>query len=138
MLDVFERWLENAKTEMETPDLWVELQKAGTLIALEDFANKGDDHFTPEQINELEIVLVKIKQDIIKEINPIGAKIEFLDEKISYLVESAKKQNLRDWRNIAFSTLVQIAVTLTITPEKMTFYGQMISSLINKIKFLIG
>jgi hypothetical protein len=47
------RWLEDVKRDLETPDLWVELQREAELLGANFDDVTGNTPFTPEEQNEI-------------------------------------------------------------------------------------
>jgi len=137
LINTFNNWLENLKHEVDEPDLWVNLDKYKPTIGV-DFDGDGEEKFSYEDVQNIKTQLDYIKNRLNESFALNETHNKHVDNQLEYLIETAKHQNIRDWRNIAIATFINIAATLTISSDKMPLYWQIISDGFKQVRHLLG
>lgn len=114
LIDGFQAWILALVSELETPDLW-EISKSDTVLIEQN--DNDNDQFAPEEIKKIESHLGEIAAYIKSTIRTSDEQQESVDNKLNYLVDAAKRQTKRDWKNLAFSVLIQIIIALSVNQE---------------------
>jgi hypothetical protein len=113
----FRAWLSCLRKEVDTPDLWAIVAQER---ALSDAASSGLENraFTElerakvlEGIEELKsaVLAVKIYQT---------EQTDFIDGQFEYLRDSSGRLGRKDWINVAFSVMINLATNLALDPIK--------------------
>jgi len=136
-IKIFEKWLSVLKIEISEPDLWADLEKYKPTIGV-DFDSDGEGKFSYEDVKNIETQLGYIKNKLNESFALNESHNKRIDNQLEYLVESAKRQNIRDWRNIAIATFFNIMVIIAISPDKMPLYWQIIRDGLKQVRHLLG
>lgn len=130
-------WLSYLKRELDQPDLWVEIEKynlpPGSTIS-EEVKNE------PFNINQVEQILKAI-EDIKEYLESLSVFEEkhkdFVNEKLTYLVNAAKRQGRIDWVHTCIGVIVTITAALGLAPEQSSKLWEFIKmAIIGVINFL--
>jgi hypothetical protein len=110
-------WLKDVKRDLETPDLWAELQRETQLLgAISDDVTKNTP-FTPDEQNEISTRLRELAEHT-RNIYPLSApQTRALDAKIDYLVNAARRLGRIDWLNVCAGAIVGYVLTASLPPE---------------------
>jgi hypothetical protein len=82
----FSRWLRDLKRDLDTPDLWTELQAEAELLGGTPYQANANTPFTPEEQKEIERRLREVEVDVRRTRSLSAEQMRVLDEKIDYLV----------------------------------------------------
>jgi len=109
-------WLDEVKRDVETPDLWAELQNEAELIGVtyEDIENTP---FTQEEKNEITHEFSEFA-DYAQRIYPLSAgQMNVLNAKLDYLVKATDRLGRIDWRNALVGVIMGYVLTIALPPE---------------------
>lgn len=134
----FEIWIKAIKGSANEPDLWANLKKYRPSGDISEISANEKNHFTYEQVEQLKITFDEIKKQITSEFNLNKKQEKQLSENIDYLVEAAKRQNMRDWRNLCIGTFMGLAMNLAITPDKINRFWQIINDGFGIVRHFLG
>lgn len=112
------RWLGEVKGDLETPDLWVELERDARLI----FGATSDDlaantPFTPEEQTEIAARLQTLAEHARRTNSLSAAQMQALDAKLDYLVNASRRLGRKDWLNVCAGTILVYILTASVPPE---------------------
>jgi hypothetical protein len=113
-LRTFSNWAEALKIELDQPDLWDVSRSESILV---ERSENDDGSFLPEEIQMVESRLEEIAEYIKSTAKTSDEQQRSIEDKLNYLVGAAQRQSKRDWKNLAFSVLVQIILTLSLSQE---------------------
>jgi len=134
---IFRKWLGILKTEYGQPDFWKEVGKRQPFVTLQT-STDNTLKFSNEEVDQIKDRLREIKLNIEKNFELTSEQNNFLAQQIEYLVDSAKKQTIRDWRNILLGTIFSIATNLAISPDKLQMFSHLFDEGFKVIRHLIG
>jgi hypothetical protein len=132
---IFSKWLSNLHREIDEPDLWAEVNK----YRIDDFDNViiGNDQFTVPQVDVLTLGINNIREYIQTYALANDQQMFYVNEKLDYLIDGAKRQGKRDWFNICMGALMSLAMTLSLDQNQAkTFWEIMKSAISGVIHFL--
>lgn len=110
-------WLEEVKRDLETPDLWTDLQREADLLGgASDEANENTP-FTPEEQKEIVERLQKLAEYAMSKYSLSGPQIEILHTKIDYLVAAAGRLGRTDWRGVFAGAILGFVLSAAFPPE---------------------
>ena len=111
------RWLGEVKGDLETPDLWAELERDARLI----FGATSDDlaantPFTPEEQTEIAVRLPTLAEHARRTYSLSAARMQALDAKLDYLVNASRRLGRKDWLNVCAGTILVYILTASVSP----------------------
>jgi len=111
------RWLEEVKRDLETPDLWAELQGATELLGANYDGVVENTPFTPDEQKEIARRLQEWAEHTRRTYSLSVAQMQVLGAKLDYLVSAAGRLGRIDWRNAAVAAMLGWVLTAALPPE---------------------
>lgn len=90
-------WAGEVKYVTETPDLWAELQKSRTVLAMAAEDEISNSLFAVEEQAEIAARIEEIKQQTRENPELTAAQISGIDNKLDELVDASKRVGRKDW-----------------------------------------
>lgn len=127
VLEDFRNWLvvhakNYIENEIEGVDLWspVEFFKpvTGPSSVFSASNTKDNTNFTSQEKEHIRSSTQRFRQLVIQNFTPTKEQQEHIDSRLEYLVNAVDRLNRRDWQDVAISTLISIAINLTVDTEK--------------------
>jgi hypothetical protein len=112
-----ETWLHNVKQDLETPDLWAELQSAAELFEVGSGDPAENTPFTREEQEEIARQLQELAENAKREYSLSEPQMRVLNEKLSYLVDAAGRLGRTDWRGLAIGTMLSFVLSVALPPD---------------------
>jgi hypothetical protein len=111
-------WLKDVKRDLETPDLWAELQRDGRLL-LDATSNDvtGNSPFTPDEQNDIAARLQALAEHARRIYSLSAAQMRILDAKLDYLVNAARRLGRKDWLNVCAGVILSYILGASLPPE---------------------
>ena len=110
-------WLEDVKRDLDTPDLWAELQRETELLGIGSVEVTENTPFTLAEQKEIEERLRERARYVSLTYSLSGAQIQALDAKLDDLVEASRRVGRKDWLNIFVGTIAVYILTAAVPPE---------------------
>ena len=110
-------WLEEVKRDLETPDLWAELQREAKLLGAGSNAVTENTPFTPEEQKEIAGRLKELAKYVRKIHLLSPAQMQVLDEKLEYLVDASDRLGRKDWLNTFIGVTLGYILSVALPPE---------------------
>jgi hypothetical protein len=123
----FTRWLAYLKNELDAPDYWG-AGSSGLFTAVRPRSDEENTDFTEEEKKQIAASLRSIKSGIEQLVALNQEQNRFVDERLDYLAKAASRVGRFDWKNLAVSTLLQIAIDLALDGSKATILWQAVSA----------
>jgi hypothetical protein len=93
-----ERWAREVKRDVDTPDLWAELQGQREVLTGARYEDVENTPFTPDEQTEIAQQLQQIK-DFVKEEHSLSeAQMRSLEGKLDYIEAATGRIGRKDWR----------------------------------------
>jgi hypothetical protein len=110
-------WLEDAKRDLETPDLWAELQRETQLLgAISDDLTENTP-FSPDEQSEIAARLQALAEHARRTYSLSASQMRALDAKLDYLADAARRLGRKDWLNVCAGAILGYALTASLPPE---------------------
>jgi hypothetical protein len=110
------RWLSEVKNDLETPDLWADLQRqAGLLQAASEDVTENTP-FTPAEQEEIATRLSAWAEHAQRAHSLSSAQMQVLAQKLEYLIEAARRMGRKDWINVCAGTILGYILTTSLPP----------------------
>lgn len=111
-------WLMSLEREVNDPDLWSELEKYRITEDPGFTEGSTNDPFTVHEVEQIVLCLDTIKENLETHIKDNVQHREFVDKKLNYLADAAKRQGRRDWIHTSIGVIVTISIALALAPEQ--------------------
>lgn len=112
-------WLEEVKRDLQTPDLWAELQREAELLLGGSDDDAENTPFTLDEQKEIARRLREAATYVKSTYSFSAAQAQALDAKVDYLVRAAGRSGRIDWRNILVSAIVSVGFAAALPPESI-------------------
>ena len=109
-------WASQVKSDLETPDLWAELQREVTLLGARSVELIENTPFTPDEQNEIARRLQRLAGHARNTYSLSPEQIRLLDEKLNYLVEASARLGRIDWLNAFVGAILGYILTAAFPP----------------------
>jgi hypothetical protein len=131
-------WLQEVKRDLETPDLWAELQRDAEL--LRDTSNEATENipFTPEEQRQIAERLKELAENARLRHALSAEQMGGLNVKINYLIDAASRLGRTDWRGVFVGVIVSYILTVGIPPESARSIFLTSMTLLQAIGHLLG
>ena len=110
-------WLGEVKRDLETPDLWAELQREAKLLGAGSNAVTENTPFTPGEQKEIAGRLKELAKYVRKTHSLSPAQMQALDEKLEYLVDASHRLGRKDWLNAFIGVTLGYMLSVALPPE---------------------
>jgi hypothetical protein len=133
VIDKFEIWLAVVAKETSQPDPWALLDQGSILKDQIPSARGAEEMFNGPELARLRGFLSEARNLLVAEVNPNPEQLSLIDERLSYLEESAKRQNKQDWAHTAVGVMFTIAIGLVMAPDQANRLFQLTANFIKLI-----
>ena len=110
-------WLKSVKHDLDTPDLWAELQREVDLLGAGSDEVTENTPFTPDEQKEIARRLRELAQYASNKYSLSGVQIQALDAKLDYLVKASGRVGRVDWRSIFIGTIFSFILSAALPSE---------------------
>jgi hypothetical protein len=128
-------WLRFLKLDLETPDLWSELQREAELLGGVSNETNANTPFTPEEQKEIARRLQELAEYARRTYSLSEPTMQVLNAKLDYLVGAAGRLGRIDWRNVFAGAILGFILSAALPPESAR---QIILELLRAIGHLFG
>jgi hypothetical protein len=102
----FSRWVKEVKDDLDTPDLWAELQLDARLLGGVSGQANENTPFTSEEQKDIEQRLREVEAHVRRTYSLSEPEMEALHRKIDYLIDAAGRFGRFDWATIFVGAIV--------------------------------
>jgi hypothetical protein len=117
LLSRISTWASEVKHDLETPDLWAEMQREVKLLGAASDDLTGNTPFTLDEQKEIARRLHELSEHARTMYALSPAQMRVLDAKLDYLVEAAGRLGRIDWRNALAGAILGFVLTAAVPPE---------------------
>jgi hypothetical protein len=117
MIPRIRSWLEEVKLDLETPDLWAELQREAELLGANYDDVTENTPFNPNEQKEIERRLQQLAEHVERTHSLSSAQMRVLSAKLDYLVKAAGRLGRIDWRNAFAGVILGFILSAALPPE---------------------
>ncbi len=110
-------WLEEVKQDLDTPDLWAELQREGELLGAGSSVVTENTPFTADEQREIAERLKKLGEYVRVTHSLSMAQMQALQEKIDYLVTASNRFGRKDWLILFMGVIFGYLFSAGLPPE---------------------
>jgi hypothetical protein len=117
LMQQVEFWLGAVKREIETPDLWAQLQREAELFGPVSDDAMGNTSLTTAEQKDIAGKLRELKDYISRTYSLSELQTQRLEEKFDYLTAAASRVGRKDWLFLAAGVMVSYFVEMALPPE---------------------
>jgi hypothetical protein len=110
-------WLEEVKRDLETPDLWAEIQREVRLLGTASDDVTENTPFTPDEQSEIAARLQALAEHAQQTYSLSATQMRALDVKLDYLVNAARRLGRKDWLNVCAGAILGYILSASLPPE---------------------
>jgi len=139
---IFNEGIELIEKEIQAPDLWGKLLEEGKILTLEKLSAEMNTEFTPDEQLDIAERLKSLEKQVKDTTELTKENVDFLREKIEYLVEASRRQKRIDWVYMAVGVLVHIGTTIGLPPDRVQqladYFKAFISEVVSNINKMLS
>jgi hypothetical protein len=132
-----DEWIEsNIKAYLEDEeesDLWQEFNRGNSTVNLNEINFEEKSNFSKNEKAQLVMAMNELKFLIHKNFDTTNKEQDLVNQRIEYLIDSIDTLNKFDWKGSAISTIISIAISLTLDTEK----GKLLFELFKRVLSII-
>lgn len=113
---IFGIWLTCLTREMEQPDLWQEINQYN--LGYTEWSQDNNNLFTFNEATRIIDGVNNVRTYLLEQSVEDESQSQIINDKMDYLINSAKIMGRKDWGNIFVGALLNLFITLSIEPEK--------------------
>jgi hypothetical protein len=132
------RWLEEVKHDLETPDLWAELQREAEMLGGASNEPNENTPFTREEQKEIAGRLRELAEHLSRTHSLSEPELQVLNAKLDYLVDAASRVGRIDWRNAFVGVALSYILGAAFPPESARSIFQTFVALLRTIGHFYG
>jgi hypothetical protein len=117
LMELVSTWLFFVKVDLDTPDLWAELQREAELLGGGSAELIENTPFTSDEQQEIARRLEEVATDVKRAHALSKAQAQTLDEKLDYLVRASARLGRIDWRNAFVGAILGYVLSAALAPE---------------------
>jgi len=119
MISGVSRWLVDVKRDLETPDLWAELQREAQLLG--DASDEATENtpFTPDEQKEIAMRLQGMAEQARHTYSLSEEQMRVLNAKIDYLKAAAGRLGRIHWRDVFLGVMFTFVLASALPPESV-------------------
>ena len=110
-------WLGEVKRDLETPDLWSELQREAKLLEAGSYAITENTPFTSDEQKEIAGRLDELAKYLSHTYSLSRAQTQAVGEKLDYLVKASGRLGRKDWFNTFVGVILGFVLSAALAPE---------------------
>ncbi len=121
----FGEWARNVKSELETPDLWADLQANARLLG--PTREALEEVFTPDEARQLRIQLQHVQQQLLMSGLPEAAARQ-LAQTVQEAGTKAERFTKKEWQAMFIGSMISAMTSLAMTPDNVKVVYQILKT----------
>lgn len=110
-------WLDEVKRDVETPDLWADLQGEAELLGVAYDEDTENTPFTPEEKKKITHEFSEFAVYAQRTYSLSAGQMNVLNAKLDYLIKATDRLGRIDWRNALVGVIMGYVLTVALPPE---------------------
>jgi hypothetical protein len=115
--DRVRRWAEEVKRDVDTPDLWADLEREGEILTGARYVDVENTSFTSAEQAAIAEQLRQIKELVKTTYALSDAQMLFLEAKLDDIGAAASRVGRKDWLLLFYGVMFTVIVTGLLPPE---------------------
>ena len=108
-------WFEAIKREVESPNLWGELEKEKEISNAASVSDQHNTQFINPELNRIHSSIETIYYHLKKSLLLYENQDKFIRQRLDYLTEASKRLGKKDWINLTLGVLMNLIRFLHLT-----------------------
>ena len=126
------RWARDVKEDVDTPDLWAELQREREALTVSPYEDAENTPFTPAEQAEIAEQVRQVKAYVKTMSSLSEGQMASLEWKLDMLRAAAGRMGRQDWRGVVGGAILGAIVTDLIPAEVVQhIFGMLLKALIH-------
>jgi hypothetical protein len=117
VLSLIPDWANEINQVARTPDLWAELRRSRELAVEIQRSDIGNSPFTNDERRQIVAELEAIKEQVNEQFDLTSEQTARIDEWKDEVAEASERIGRKDWRLLAYGTVINLVVTDALPPE---------------------
>jgi len=117
LLSRISSWLEEVKRDLDTPDLWAELQREAQLLGADLGVVTENTPFTADEQKEIARRLEEAAKQVGEAHLLSTAQMQALNDKIDYLIKASSRLGRKDWLLAFIGAILGYVFSAGLLPE---------------------
>jgi len=138
VLDYVKDWAGALKLEIDLPDMWQEIDKYRATFSLSppvELVNEPIPGYEADEIaSKVQLLVDKIEESFQLQ----DEQQQFVNSKLTYLADAAKRQGRLDWVHTFIGVIVTIAMALSLAPDEANRLWALVKEFLGQFVYLIG
>ena len=130
------RWAQRLRQELETRDLWEDIDKYRDSFSIDTGAEVLDEPISAEEADNIRESIEELKGKLAEAYALPEEQVRFISGRLDLLADAARRQNKLTWVHTAIGVLITIA--WSISPEDLTYYWNLVRSVFRPFVHLIA
>jgi hypothetical protein len=130
-----QRWAEEVKRDVDTPDLWAELQHEREILTGARYADIENTPFTADEQAQITDQIRQIKELVKKTYSLTEAQMRSLEAKLDYIDAAAGHVGRKDWLLLLCGVMLTVIVGDLLSPEAVQY---ILSTALHGLDHLFG
>jgi hypothetical protein len=118
-----EVWAQEVKRDLDTPDLWAELQRDAKFLEAVSAGGADNVPFTPQEQEQIAARLKVLANDLGKKFSLTGNQVKALNGKFDELIEDTRRLGRKDWLNALIAVLLTHALNVALPTESVRAFA---------------
>ena len=128
-------WLSDVKWDIETPDLWAQVQRESEFLGAVTDEGTDNTPFTPAEQEKIAERLGELG-DYVQGLYSLSAsQMQLLEEKLDYLTAASSRLGRKDWRLLAIGAMTNFILAAGLPPGAT---GAVFQTLVGSITQILG
>ncbi|MCL5279365.1 MAG: hypothetical protein M1376_05625 [Planctomycetes bacterium] len=124
----FRAWAQTLKTELDTPDPWVELAKYRLVLGGELSGDVVNEPIAAVEAEQISLALMELGPRAARDLSLRDDQAALLRARLAYVADAARRERSRDWVYTVIGAWASSAAALALTEEQAAALWQMLRS----------
>jgi hypothetical protein len=120
-----------------TPDLWQLMENTRSDTILDAESLDYSKSFSEDEKTRIRLSIDEFRLLIVNTFDPHKKELDAINNRLKYLSDAMDKHNKFDWKGIAISTVISIAVTLSLNPDQFNQLVQLFKNVFSTVIYLL-
>ncbi len=135
LMDSLGTWAEEVRYNMETPDLWAELEQVPRVLAAAQTADASNAHFTPDEQSEISRMLDATKKLVRERFELTSVQLAAIDQRLDDVEEASKRLGRKDWVMMFYGAVMSAFIADAVPP---TVIQTVLTTVVHGIAHIFG
>jgi hypothetical protein len=111
------QWANEVKEITDAPDLWAEMRHTRDFAVDIQRTDSANTPFTKDEQRQIVVELKAITEQVKEQFDLTSEQIAHIDEWQDEVTEASERIGRKDWRLLAYGTIINLVVTDALPPE---------------------